>query len=140
MVGQTLTTRIKTAHGSAADLRFRRHQTLIRKRYTPPLLFEGLGWIHQNWIVCCVCVSLLHALCLGVLLFGFVMLLVSLFFSWAVHYPRGSLPVCLALHGPPDGKCLLLITHRWTERTHTEVCAHLCLFACDSIHLCHCPQ
>lgn len=48
---------------------------------------------------------------------------------WEVHYPRGSLPVrfpvCLALHRPPDGKCLLLITHRWTERT--EMCVHICV-------------
>lgn len=34
-------------------------------------------------------------------------------------------PACLALHSPPDGKCLLLITHRWAERA--EKCVHICV-------------
>lgn len=44
-------------------------------------------------------------------------------------------PVCLALHGPPDGKCLLLITHRWTERTENCVCTFVfvCLWLCSSL-------
>lgn len=44
---------------------------------------------------------------------------------WEVRFPWGSLPVrfpvCLALHSPADGKCLLLITHRWTS-AQTSVC------------------
>lgn len=58
------------------------------------------------------------------------------FFS-EVHYPWGSLhvrfPVCLALHGPSDGKCLLLlITHRWIgcseQSMHSCVCLPVTLF------------
>lgn len=59
---------------------------------------------------------------------GVVICSVSLgIFFWEVHYPWGSLsfPVCLALRSPPDGKCLLLITHRWT--VHTEECVHICI-------------
>ena len=49
---------------------------------------------------------------------------------WEVLSPGDSLPVrfpvCLALHSPPDGKCLLLITHRWTQCT--EKCVYMCVF------------
>lgn len=58
--------------------------------------------------------------------------LVSLGIVWEVHYPRGSphvwFPACLALHGPADGKCLLLlIIHRWTECMEESVRACVCL-------------
>lgn len=58
--------------------------------------------------------------------------LVSLGIVWEVHYPRGSphvwFPACLALQGPADGKCLLLlIIHRWTECTEESVRACVCL-------------
>ena len=56
---------------------------------------------------------------------------------WEVYYPWGSLhvgfPVCLALHSPSDGKCLLLlITHRWLESS--QKCVHSCV--CLPVTLC----
>lgn len=95
----------------------------------------------HNWMSCVVCsctwnisacrVLVLHGFCdpplsgchgdpLSVSLVSLRTLSHWEFFG-EVHCPWGSLPVrfpaCLALHGPPDGKCLLLITHRWTVCT-----------------------
>lgn len=41
------------------------------------------------------------------------------------HSQADSHAVCLALLSPADGKCLMLITHRWTECT--DKCVHICV-------------
>lgn len=80
--------------------------------------------------------------CVPRLLVGFVSLHVRCLTGnfWEVHYPWGLAPSQIpSLTGTaqPSWREMPAANYTQVERARGEECAHLCLFACDSIHLCH---
>ena len=89
---------------------------------------------HVLCVCACVCEFVTCPLCvLGCVLVWFCHVACLTFFFLGHFITHGARsPVCLALHGPPDGKCLLLITHRWTARTHRRV--RTVVFVCSWLY------